>query len=97
MALQALDTLTTQLSEHFLTVKIQENFEWVIEKLSAYNKSLMLQAYFDFLAEFIKTHYSNFTLDNLNVFLEALVARVQSELQRQEKKQAKGKTLNVKS
>ena len=57
----------------------------------------MLQAYFDFLADFIKTHYSNFTLDNLQVFLGSLVIRIQSELQQQEKKQLKGKTLSFKA
>ena len=41
----------------------------------------MLHAYFDFLGDFIKTHYNNFTEDNLVVFMNSLVARIQSEMQ----------------
>jgi hypothetical protein len=45
------------------------NFDQVIRVLADYNLSMNLQSYFDFLAEFIHTHYHNFTMDNLTVFM----------------------------
>ena len=44
-----------------MTLKIQQNFDGLIDTLAGYNTTLMLHAYFDFLGDFIKTHYSNFT------------------------------------
>lgn len=63
-----------------LTIKIQHHFDWIIERLSNYNVNLNLQSYFDFLGDFIKTHYSNFTQDNLVMFMRSLVQRIQKEL-----------------
>jgi hypothetical protein len=80
VSLQALDCLETQITERNLTLKIQENFEWVIGELSKYNENLMLHAYFDFLTDFIKAHCTNFTQDNLVVFLNSLVNRISKEL-----------------
>ncbi|CDW80715.1 UNKNOWN [Stylonychia lemnae] len=96
VSLQALDTLVTQTSERVLTLKIQQNFDWIIDTLANYNINLMLHAYFDFLSDFIKAHYSNFTQDNLITFMQSLVNRIQKELIQQEEKAGK-KTLNLKS
>lgn len=63
-----------------VTEKIQHNFDSIITTLSSYNLSINLHSYFDFLGDFIKTHYSNFTLDNLNLFMSSLVQRIESEL-----------------
>lgn len=72
----------------------------MVETLSLYNMTLSLHAYFDFLADFIKTHYSNFTQDNLVIFMRSLVARIQKEVEGMQakaaKKKGKGKTLNLK-
>ncbi len=59
---------------------IQINFDEIVSYLSTYNKTLKTQAYFDFLESFIKAHYNNFTQDNLVMFMESLVHRIQSEL-----------------
>lgn len=64
--------------------------------LCNYNENLMLHAYFDFLAEFIKVHYTNFTQDNLQLFLNSLVNRITKEMTKSEGKQNK-KTLNLKA
>jgi hypothetical protein len=61
VSLQALDALTTQLSETALCQQIQVNFDGLIQTLAEYNMNLNLQSYFDFLAEFIQCHYQNFT------------------------------------
>jgi hypothetical protein len=62
-----------------------------------YNQELNLHAYFDFLSDFIKTHYSNFTLDNLVMLMNSLVHRIQKEVLNMEAKatKKKGKTLNL--
>ena len=80
LSLQSLDVLTTQINESVLSLKIQQNFEWIIETLSNYNVNLKLQSYFDFLGDFIKTHYNNFTQDNLVMFMRSLVQRIENEL-----------------
>ena len=59
-----------------MTLKIQQNFDWIINTFAEYNVNLMLQSYFDFLGDFIKTHYLNFTQDNLITFMNSLVARI---------------------
>jgi hypothetical protein len=53
-------------------------------------------SYFDFLQTFIQAHYNNFTQDNLVMFMESLVDRIQSELQEQEGAEPKKKTLSLK-
>lgn len=57
----------------------------------------MLHAYFDFVDDFIKSHYNNFTQDNLIVFMNSLVARINMEQGKIDAKLAKsGKTLSTK-
>ena len=74
-----------------MSLLIQQNFDFIIDKLSEFNENLMLHAYFDFLGDFIKTHYNNFTQDNLIKFMQSLVKRIQSELATQENRVASGK------
>lgn len=77
-----------------ITEKIQQNFDNIITTLSHYNLSINLHSYFDFLGDFIKTHYQNFTLDNLNVFINSLAQRIEKEINHNKQK---GKTLNIKN
>lgn len=56
--------------------KFSENFDYIVKQLSLYNVNLMLHAYFDFLDDFVKVHYYNFTADNTYVFLKSLVERI---------------------
>ena len=86
VSLQALDALTSQVNDTMLGIKIQENFDWIIRTLSDYNVSLNLKSYFDFLGDFIKTHFSNFTQDNLVILMQSLVERIQKEIKTQEVK-----------
>eukprot|EP00347_Sterkiella_histriomuscorum_P023425 403334689 len=96
VSIQALDTLSTQMGERVLTLKIQQNFDWLIQTLADYNQNLQLHAYFDFLADFIKSHYNNFTQDNLKVFMSSLTNRILKEQGTFEEKAGK-KTLTTKS
>jgi hypothetical protein len=80
VSLQALDALVSQQADPIVAQKFQENFDGIINQLSLYNVSLVLHAYFDFLGDFIKVHYSNFTVDNLQKFLTSLVERIQKEM-----------------
>ena len=63
----------------------------MIEILSGYNLTVGNAAYFDFLSDFIRAHYGNFTQQNLVKFLLSIVGRIQKEL-----KPAKA-TLSVKT
>lgn len=76
-------------------IQIAENFDNIIDILSKYNLELQLQSYFDFLGDFIKTHFLNFTQDNLQTFLKSLQLRIEKEIKVQSSMSTKGKTLKV--
>lgn len=97
VSLQALDALSTQIGEDSLAQQVQENFDFVLKQLSQYNLTINLQSYFDFLSEFIRTHYHNFTQDNLTLFMQSLVGRIQKEINNSGEGGAKKKkTLSLK-
>jgi hypothetical protein len=81
VSLQAMDTLQTQMNESLLKQHIQVNFDEIVSFLSTYNRKIKVPSYFDFLQTFILAHYNNFTQDNLVMFMESLVQRIQGELQ----------------
>ena len=54
VSLSALDAFSTIYNENLMTLKIQQNFDQVISRLSEYNLNINLQSYFDFLGDFIK-------------------------------------------
>ena len=56
------------------------NFEYMIDRIAACNKSSKSYLYFEFVEDFIRALYSYFTIDNTKIFLDSLVNRVLAEL-----------------
>lgn len=101
--IQAMETLSIQMKKADFQDRINMNFESLITQLAKANGNQKSLQIFDFHEEFIRNNYNHFTLDNLQVFIQSLVARVLADLNMIEEKRQKlteqseggGKTLNL--
>ena len=79
LALTAIGLLKSSVGDDVFGQRIQEKFDMIIEKLAAFTATLKLTEFFDFLVEFVMTHYDNFTSGNLESLLDSLVKRIIEE------------------
>jgi len=86
MALIALETLKSSTGDDNLGLRIQINFDEIMQLMSEYITSLTNVDFFEFVADFIQRFHSHFTVNNLRVVLTALVLRITTENQKTNKK-----------
>lgn len=89
LSLAALDTLKQVTGEDNLGLRIQINFDEVLQRFAEYITTLKTIEFFEYVVDFIKMFYSHFTVDNLQFTLVALVSRITAEHQATMKKSKK--------
>lgn len=78
--IQVMETLSIQMKKADFQDRINMNFEALVTQLAKANGNQKSLQIFDFNEEFIRNNYNHFTLDNLQVFIQSLVARVLADL-----------------
>ena len=76
LSLAAINTLQTTVGDDAFGLRIQVNFDWIIQQLSVYITEIKMADFFDYVVEFVKMYHGNFTEDNLKLIMDALVKRV---------------------
>ena len=79
MALIALETLKSSTGDDNLGLRIQINFDEIMQRLSEYITTINNIEFFEFVADFILRFHIHFTVDNLRIVLNALVLRITTE------------------
>ena len=59
--------------------RISSSFDVIIRKVSGFIATIKLPEFFDFIVDFVYTHYTNFTSEDLQIMLESLVKRIIKE------------------
>lgn len=81
LSLVALQTLKTTTGDDNLGLRIQVNFDEILQHFSEYITSIKVIDFFEFIYDFIQRFHAHFTKDNLQIVLNALVLRITTEHQ----------------